>query len=225
MKKYGWISGAFFIALLLVIIEMTIISNASGYEVKEKAVFAKVRISRNTVITGDMLEIKEIGAGSVHPNALRDMENAVSKRAGMDIEAGEMLLGSKLLSGEGGIIEAEDHSKRLFCVEFETDRANGWQLSDGQNVDIIYVPNHGELKDEPPLANGVETVSPASSGVKVLKNIRIAGLIDEDARVTDRTEAEKTPKYVCFEVTVEQAAFLAFAKSNGRLEISSVPAQ
>lgn len=225
MKKYGWISGAFFIALLLVIIELTIISNASGYEAKEKAVFARVSISKNAVITGDMLEIKEIGAGAVHPNALRGMEKAVSKRAGMDIEAGEMLLESKLLSGEGGIIEAEDHNKRLFCVGFEADRANGWQLSEGQNVDIIYVPNHGEQKDEPPLANGVETVLPASSGVKLLKNIRIAGLIDEDAAVVERVEEEKIPRYVCFEVTVEQAAFLAYAKSNGRLEVSGIPGQ
>lgn len=223
MKKYGWIGGAFFIALLLVIIEMTIISNASGYEAREKTVFARVHISKNTVITGDMLEVREIGAGSVHPNALKGTGEAVSKRAGMDIEAGEMLLESKLLSVEGGIIEAEDNTKRLFCVEFEADRANGWQLSDGQRVDIIFVPNHGEQKEEPPLANGVETVFPASSGVKILKNICIAGLIDEDSRVVDRIEAEKTPKYICFEVTVEQAAFMAFAKSNGRLEISSVP--
>lgn len=225
MKKYGWIGGAFLIALLLVIIEMTIISNASGYEAKEKAVFARVFIPENTVITGDMLEVREIGAGAAHPNALLDIEKAVSKRAVMDIEAGEMLLKSKLLSAEGGIIKAEDYNKRLFCVEFEADRANGWQLADRQSVDIIYVPNHGGQKDEPPLANGVETVFPASCGVKVLKNVSIAGFIDEDARIISRFDAEKVPKYICFEVTVEQAAFMAFAKSSGRLEISSIPGQ
>ena len=223
MKRYSWIGGAFLIVLLLVAIEMTIISNASGYEAKEKGVFARVSIDKNAVITGDMLEIKEVDAGTAHPNALKDIDEAASMRAAMDIEAGELLLRSKLLSGEGGIIKAEDNSKRLFSVEFKVDQANGWQLSDGQYVDIIYVPNHGEQLDEPPVAYGVAAMPPDSSGVKILENIRIAGLIDEEAKMVDRIESAEAPKYICFEVTVEQAAFLAYAKSNGKLELSSVP--
>jgi Flp pilus assembly protein CpaB len=31
------------------------------------------------------------------------------------------------------------------------------------------------------------------------------------------------PKYVLLEVTEEQAVFLAYAKSNGRLELSGIP--
>lgn len=223
MKRYGWIGGAFLIVLLLVAVEMTIITNATGYEAKENVVFARVRIDKNTIITGDMLELREIGSGTVHPDALKSNAEAVSKRAGMDIEAGEMLLDAKLSSGESGIIEAEDKSKRLFSVEFEVDQANGWQLSDDQFVDIIYVPNHNEQQNKLPVANGAASVSQDAIGVKILENIRIAGLINEEGKLVDILDSKEAPRYVSFEVSAEQAAFLAYAKSNGKLELSCIP--
>lgn len=225
MKRYGWIGGAFLIVVLLVAVEMTIISNASGYETKEKVVFAKVYIDKNTVITGDMLELREVSAAMVHPDALKNNDAAVSKRAGMDIEAGEMLLEAKLLSHGRGIIEAEDKSKRLFSVEFEGGQANGWQLADGQYVDIIYVPHDGEKQNQPPASEGAAAAAPSSNSVKVLKNIRIAGLIDEDGELVDISEPKSAPRYVSFEVTEEQAVFLAYAKKNGKLELSCIPGE
>lgn len=222
MKRYGWIVGAFLIVALLMAIEMTLISNVSGYGAKEKVVFAKVHIDKNAVITGDMLELKEIDTGAVHPNALKNSGAAISKRAAADIEAGEMLLSARLMSGASGVIEAEDKSKRLFSVKFEADQANGWQLADGQYVDIIYVPNQHAQPDQAAGAEGEASVFQASGGVKVLKNIRIAGLIDENSKLVDANETKDALRYVSFEVTEEQASFLAYAKSNGKLELSTI---
>lgn len=253
MKRYAWIAGAFLIVVLLVIVEMTIITNASGYETKENVVFAKAHIDKNTVITEDMLELREVGIGSVHPDALGTLNAAISKMAGTDIEAGEMLLEAKLSFGERGIIEAEDKSKRLFSVEFDVDQANGWQLVDDQYVDIIYVPNNSEQRNQPYVAEGVKEVEgangaetaefadstdggdgaksasatealvPSASNVKVLKSIRIAGLIDEDGKLVNISKSIGAPRYISFEVTEEQAVFLAYAKRSGKLELSCIP--
>ena len=61
-----------------------------------------------------------------------------------------------------------------------------------------------------------------SKGVKIIKDVRIAGIFDEDAKQTDITEADSIPKYLSFEVTAEQAVFLAYAKNNGKLELSAL---
>lgn len=223
VKKFGWIVGAMAIVIVLMVVEMTIISNASGDDVKQKVVFARARIEKNTVIAVNMLEIREISTEAVHQDALDDINEAVAMRAGMDIEAGEMLLNAKLLPDERDIIRAKDPSKRLISVELRVDQANAWQLTEDQYVDIIYVPNNGDGQDRPPSAGGVVDASSVSSGVKMMKGVRIAGVVDEDAKMVEIPESESIPKYVSFEVTQEQAVFIAYAKNNGKLELSCIP--
>lgn len=211
------------IVVLLVAVEMAMISNASGYEVKEKVIFAKVHIDKNTVITADMLELREIGASAVHPDALKSKDDAVKKKSGMDIEAGEMMLEAKLSSVGREIILVKNRSNRLISVEFEVDQANGWQLAEEQYVDLIFVPNQSEQQKQPPGAVGMSAMAPATYGVKVLKNIRIAGIIDKEGKLVDILEPKDIPRYISFEVTEEQADFLAYAKNSGKLELSCVP--
>lgn len=223
MKRFGWIGAALIIVVSLVIAETAVITNASGYDSKEKVVFTRTSISKNTILSADMLEIREIGSEAVHPDALGNIGEAVGKRATADMAKGEMLLEGRLSSEGRDIIKAEDKSKRLFSAELKADQANAWQFSEGQFVDIIYVPNHAGANERPPEAEGVTDALPASSGVKLMKNILVAGLIDEDGQLLSGPESGEIPKYVSFEVTQEQAAFLAYAKSNGKIEISCVP--
>ncbi len=223
MKRFGWIISALIIVILLVAVEVTIISNASSQETKEMVVYAKVRVDKDTIITEDMLELREIGKDAVHPSALGNVDEAIAMRASVDIEAEEMILKAKLLSSEEDIIRAEDPGKRLICVEMRIDQANGWQLKEDKYVDLIFVPNSGGEQGHSPEAAGIIDVLPSSNGMKVLKNVRIAGIFDEDARQTSILESDSIPKYVSFEVTAEQAIFIAYAKNNGRLELSGIP--
>lgn len=48
--------------VLLVAIEMKIISNASGYETREKVVVAARDIGEGTVIAAEMLEVRKLAA-------------------------------------------------------------------------------------------------------------------------------------------------------------------
>lgn len=223
MRRYGWIGGALVIVILLVVIEMAIISNVSGYEVREKAVFAAADIGENTVITADMLEIREIGADAVHREAVRNIEEAVGLASADPIYKGEQLLGTRLKDRPDSAFQALDKSNRLFCLEPKSDQVNAWQIEKDQYVDLIYVPNFGQQGTAPPEAAGVVSVPPFDNGVRLLKNVRIAGLVGDDGKPAGTDDSVKPPKYILLEVTGEQAVFLAYAKSNGRLEMSGIP--
>ena len=229
MRRFGTVLAAFLIVVILVIIEIVIIKSASNYEPVSEVVFAKVMIPEKCEITAEMLEVKKIGIGLVHPLSLRNIRDVVGNKATMEIEAGEMILAGKL--GYEGMekIEVRDKSKRLYSVEFKGDQANGWWLITDQNVDILFVPDKnvqtsGGSKTEGSAANMEETSGIISGNrVQKLRNIRIAALIDENGKLLKNKDRTTLPRYVSFEVTDHQADFLAYAKSNGRLEICVIP--
>ncbi len=223
MKRFLWIGAALVIVALLVTAETAIITSASGYDKKEEVVFTKANIPGNTLITTDMLEKRETGGSAVHPDAVKSVGDALGKRTSTDLVKGEMLLKARLSSDSRKIAKAENKNNRLFSVELKTDQANAWQFSDRQFVDIIYVPNKEETGEQTPRAGGVTDAAPVSSGIRIMKNVRVAGLIDEDGQLLSPSENKKTPRYVSFEVTQEQAVFLAYAKNKGRLELSCIP--
>jgi Flp pilus assembly protein CpaB len=223
MRRYGWICGAFAIIILLIVIEMKIISNASGYETREKVVVAARNIGMDAVITGDMLEIREISSGAVHRDAVRNIDEAVGMRAAADIYDGEVLLRGRLTEKESDAVEALNKSNRLFSLKPEWDQVNAWQLEKDQYVDVVFVPNHLNQDGVCPEAPGVLSVPPAQTGIRMMKNIRIAGFVDEDGEPVKDGGTGKVPRYILLEVTQEQAVFLAYAKSNGRVELSAIP--
>ncbi|NJD02980.1 MAG: hypothetical protein FIA99_10400 [Ruminiclostridium sp.] len=229
MRRFGAILAAFLLVVILVVVEIVVIKSASNYEPVSEVIFAKVRIPEKCEITAEMLEVKKIGIGLVHRLSLRNIRDVEGKRASMEIEAGEMILAGKL--GYEGMenIEVRDKSKRLYSVEFKGDQANGWWLITDQNVDILFVPdkNAQASGDSKMDANsiGTEENSEIISGNRVqkLRDIRIAALIDENGTLLKNKDRTTLPKYVSFEVTDLQAEFLAYAKSNGRLELCVIP--
>jgi hypothetical protein len=231
MRKLGSIIITLSIVVILVIIEIIIIKGASRYEPQTDIVFAKVRIPEKTLITMEMLEIKKININMAHKLALVNIKDALGRPAGMDIEAGEALLSSKL--GYEGMekIVVKDKDKRLFSVEFKGDQANGWWLMADQLVDIIYVPDTKNEQDTGRESNSITDDSQDISQIKIenkilkIKNIRIAALIDGDGKLLKNKDRNTIPKYISFEVSQEEADFLAYAKGNGRLEISLIPDQ
>ncbi len=227
MRRFGTVLAAFLIVVVLVIVEVAVVKGASNYEPVSEVVFAKVSIPEKCEITAEMLEVKKVSSGLVHRLSLKNIGDVEGKRASMNIEAGEMVLSGKL--GYEGMekIEVKDKNKRLYSVEFKGDQANGWWLITDQNVDILFVPNENTQrssapgKDDPALM-GTATAA-GGNGVQKLRNIRIAALIDENGKRLQDKDRNSLPKYISFEVTDRQADFLAYAKSNGRLEICVIP--
>jgi len=216
----------------LLIAEVMIVRSVSNYEPVSGVVFAAAKIPEGTVIQAGMLCEKKIPLSMVHTRAVKRTGDIVGKICAVNVEEGEMFLSSKVCGeDEYDIIKVKDGQSRLFSVEFKGDQANGWHLATGQYVDIMFVPDDrskadlsqggyagGSYGDE-----GGEGAYALSGGVRRLRNIRIAAIMDDRGKLLKDFDKTAVPKYISFEVEKGQDEFLAYAKSNGRLEISAIP--
>lgn len=212
MRKISMFIMTILLTIVLVIIEIIIIRSALGYEPKTTIVLASKKIEAGETITEDMLEERQLHISMVDNRWVKDKNEIMGKVAKENIEEGEIIILSRISDDENkNQIEAKDKNKRLFTVELKGDQANGWQLKEGQYVDIIFIQDE---KNKVPVTGNEEQdrknfVQNGAFGTQRISNVRIAAIIDE--------------KYVSFEVDVGLDEFLAYAKGNGRLEISVIP--
>lgn len=225
MKKAKFVLFTCLLYLALAALTGVVIKMTSNYEPKQDLVYAKKDIPQNTVIAADMLEYKSKPLSDGHELAIKNFKSAVGKIANVKISNGEMLFSTRLtdpntLKKE---IKLKDKNNREFTVEFKPDQAVGWQIKVDQFADIIFVPNEKVIVNniQPEPVQSVNKNAYDKKNIIRLNHIRIVGLIDEAAKLVDEKSAS-IPKYICFEVTKEQDQFLAWAKSNGRIEISAI---
>ncbi|MCR4435040.1 MAG: SAF domain-containing protein [Clostridiales bacterium] len=246
MKRINLILVTLALAAAFLGVEIAVVKSAAKYEPEISVVFAKKRIAAQTEISADMLYEKKINVSLAHRLSVKSIKDLEGKKAKTDIEEGEMVLNSRIGGAdEMEEIKLEDKNNRLFTVEFKGDQVNGWWLATGQRVDILFVPDEKVKPLSPVQAaskgpaqeSGQEGIGAAAyaqppfcdvaplreGGLQRLNNIRIAALIDEKGSLLKNTGRETLPKYISFEVTDKQDEFLAYAKSNGRLEVSALP--
>lgn len=239
MKKINLIFFTVILVVILLGIEVVIVKSAVKYEPLVDVVYAKTKIASQKEIKPEMLYQKKINISMAHSQAFRDIKDLTGKKSKVEIEEGEMILSGKLgKANEMEQIEVKDKNNRLFTVEFKGDQANGWWIKVGQYVDIIFIPNEkptasNYIKEQPDLPQttavlngnkqfvGISTDN--SVEVRRFRNIRVAALIDEKGNQLKNSNRETLPRYISFEVTDSQDEALAYAKSNGRLEVSVIP--
>jgi Flp pilus assembly protein CpaB len=215
MRKVRLFAVTVVLALVLLAVEIMIVRSVSRYGPEISVVYARTKIPANAVVSQDMLEQKKIGISYAHRQSVRSIESVLNKKAKQDIEEGEMVLESKLVSPEEiENIKAKNPENRLIAVEFRGDQANGWWLAADRYVDIIFIPD-GKTRSAPD--------SRAPEPVQRIRNIRIAAVMDDRGRILKGGEWTSIPKYISFEVAESQDEFLAYAKGNGRLELSIIP--
>ena len=248
MRKPFLIAITIILIVVLLAAEIFIVRSASSFQPRVDAVFAKVPIPAGTVIAPDMLEVKSVEADFAHRLSAGRLSDVAGKQAKTDLAQGEMILSSRLGAPDDmKKIQMENKSHRLFTIEFKPDQANGWQVKPGQHVDIIFVPNNGSavpgMQTRKPdisqpaqgtngsagsagntqAGSGIGTNPGSSTGVNTVKrldNIRIAAVLDDKGQLCGNPKAGTLPALVCFEVDDAQDEFLAWAKHNGKLELS-----
>jgi Flp pilus assembly protein CpaB len=233
MKKFNIILLTIILTVILLIVEVLIVKNISRYEPELTVIYAKSKIPENTVIQGEMLQEKRVGISAAHKYSIKNARDIIGRRSKIDIEEGEMMLTSKLYeANELEEIKVMDKNSRLFSIEFKADQANGWRLRTDQFVDIIFIPNSNVKMHSIKQAgnqNAAQTgdlepmIYEVDKGVQRIRNIRIAALIDDKGKLVKDTGRITLPRYISFEVNNQQDEFLAFAKGNGRLEVSVIP--
>lgn len=223
-KKGIWLLGIV-VYIALITVAAIYIKMVSNYEPEVELVFTKVKIPEKTIITQDMLRTKKVRVSEAHRLSIRQLGDVAGKKAIIDIEEGEMLLSTKIADPNlMEDIQLKNKNNRLFTVEFKPDQANGWWLKTDQLVDIIFVPNPIQSVRVPSTSSQDALISAGydKGSLTRLSNIRIAALIDDNGTLLDNNKRASQPKYISFEVTAEQDMFLAWAKSNGRIELASI---
>lgn len=225
MLKLKYIIPALILAAVLMTAEILIIRSAAEYEPKAEAVYAAERIARGTIITGSMVKVKSIDMNATHRSAFGRTGDVIGKAARMDIEQDEMLLSSKIEEPRNtNAIPVQNPGARLFPIELRGDQANGCQLKTGGYVDIIFIPQRTEWRNAEEPDSEIKLECPPGS-VARMEKVRIAALIDDSGNVIEDVAKGVAPRYVLFEVEKGQDEFLAYAKANGRLELSVIPDQ
>lgn len=229
MKRPKTLIVAIVLLAILLAVEVFVVKKASDYEPKIKAIYAKVSIPAETIITNDMLIEKEVSLSLVNMKAIKDTAEAIGKVAKFDIEEMEMITNSRLMEKiEIKRIEMLSDKNRLITVEFKPDQVNGWWLND--RVDIIFIPNDtAAAKPKPTIINNpsqgdeaIEKITYDPSGIVRLENIRVAAIIDESRKLIENIEdMTYRPVLVSFEVNTDQDKFIAWAKYNGKIEVSA----
>ena len=218
------------LAILTLVVEVIIVRTASSYEPQINIVYARTKIPAKTRITEDMLTIKKVNISYAHKLSVKEMGKITGRIAKIDIEENEMMLESRIdADSMQNSIKVSDPGNRLFTLDLKGDQANGWLIKEGQLVDILFIPvekpgvrglnneqnfQFKKIKDAWQLQEGC---------VLRLKKVRIAAVLDEKGKILERNEKYLIPKYVCLEVNDIQDEFLAYAKGNGRIELSVVP--
>jgi Flp pilus assembly protein CpaB len=235
LKSLNMLVAAAALVIVLLIAEIVIVRSVSGYEPKACVVYAKSLIPEGTVISAQMLEEKEITLSHAHRLSIKNMGSIEGKKAAVDIQEGEMLLSPKLKDDVEEKIKLADKNNRLFSLELKGDQANGWWILPDQYTDIVFIPvkqmtGNDAFQEKMEYLTGKDEsvrlkLEPAiPESVWVLKSIRIAGVIDSEGNVLDGKKCGGKPKYVSLEVSEKEAHFLAYAKANGTLELSIIPA-
>ncbi len=211
MKRTKLIIVTIILSVVLLAAQIYIVKVGSEYEAKVKVAFAKEYISANTEITADMLEMKEVNIGLAHPKSITDIDKLIGEKTKMNIEAKEMILDSKIYkeNEKKERIPVKSDNNRLFTLELKGDQANGWWIDVDQYVDILFVPSQ---KSE-------------ERTVERMGKIRVAAIISQEGKLIKNDDRYSLPKYICFEVNTEQDEMLAYAKSNGRIELSVIPSE
>lgn len=241
MKRTNILVLTIVLTIILFAAEIIILRSVSKHEPVASVVLAARKITAGEIFTEDMLGEKEISAEAAHSKSIKNKSELIGMAAKTDIEKDEVIIESRVISPENaGQIEIMDKNNRLITVEFKIDQANGWQLKEGQYVDIIFIPND---KDDETAMNLItamnETMNEDSrelnmqkgsivqaitkKGIYRIKNIRVAALIDDKGKLVRNNKNEAVPRYISFEANDKLDELLAYAKGNGRLELSVIP--
>lgn len=162
MKKINILVLTVILAIILFAAEIIILKSVSKYEPAASVVFAARKITAGETFTEDMLGVKEMSVEAVHSKSIRNKSELIGKIAKTDIEKDEVILSSRAaISENAGQIEVIDKNNRLITVEFKTDQANGWQLKEGQYVDIIFIPGD---KNDTTAVSWVTAMNESGSG-------------------------------------------------------------
>lgn len=206
---FGLLTG-YFIYDYLIKVEQKVSNIQYG-----QVVVAKTDVSAKSLITGEMLEIKNVPVEYIHPQALRQKEEALGSIAVAPIIQGEQVLKKKIAVPKDvkyGLAYAVPPGKRAMTVPVDEVSGIAGLVKPGDRVDVAAVVNIPEP--------GLQKESPYA--LVVLQDLLV---LATGRTLEDKTDNKGGQSYttVTLAVTVEQSQplFLASQKGNIKLMLRS----
>jgi len=216
MKKVYIIAAA--MALLTAVLAYYYLSSVGEAERPQtvEVVAAAADIPAYTRITAEMLTVRQVAAGSQHPQSVRTAAEAVGKVSDSAILAGETLLSGKLRE-LGASTEAlsylVEEGMRAFTISVDSVSGVAGFLRRDDLVDILATMDLPPEQPEPG-AKADSGTSYERATVMVAENIRILAAGSSLSGTSDGSYTTVT-----LLATPEQAERIVFAMAEGRLTL------
>ena len=172
-----------------------------------KVVVTTGDISEKTVLTPEMLQIKELPEEYIHPLAFRKIEEAVGRVAAAQLAKGEQLLTVKTAKwGETkeGLAYIIPNGQRAMTVATDEISGIAGMIKPGDRVDVAAVLSVVDL----------QTQKDTPYSFIVLQNIPVLA-VGKNMEAAGQTDA----KNITLAVTVEQARPLLLASQKGSIRL------
>ncbi|NPV52385.1 MAG: Flp pilus assembly protein CpaB [Firmicutes bacterium] len=174
-----------------------------------KVVVAKNAIPSRTLITSEMIYLKELPEESINPDAVTRLEDALGIITRSEILPGEQVLRSRLLKkGEAvGLVLSIPPGKRAVTVKVNEVIGVGGFVKPKDHVDVL-----GTFSAD---RAGVDTT------VTVLRNVEVLAVAQE---MEDRDKGKaKVPTSITLAVTPDEAERVTLAEEIGSLRLALCP--
>ena len=179
---------------------------------KEEVIVAVRDIASQTLLTREMLTMEKVPVDYIHPQALRNMEEAVGCISLTSVVGGEQLLKSRLAtSGEvkNGLAYLIPIGKRAISIAVDEVSGVAGLLRPGDHVDVATIMSF-------PDDMGGEEIS----SLIVLQNIPILAVGKKMSNKSSKVEVESSDKKtITLAVTIEEAQSLLLAGQKGSLRL------
>lgn len=181
---------------------------------KENVVLAAADIYPNTLITEDMLLVKEVAAEAIHLQAISSKEDAVGSVSSSQIIAGEQILSSKLIkpgqsTNDGSLAYTIEPGMRAVTVSVNYTKGLANMILPENMVDII-----SEYSTELDTGNGdTKTVDYT---VLLLQKVKVLAV---DGNMTAAAKAASDENYssLTLQLTPRQAMEISLTEYTGQL--------
>ena len=145
-------------------------------------VVAKVRIPPRTIMTAEMVDIKQVRQEDKHPNAYSSVDTVVGKTSKQSITAAEQVLSTKFFGDreESGLAFIIPEGMRAVSVQVSELSASGGMIVPGDHVDVIAIC-HASLEKGTELSPDGRTVNfgEISKTAMALQNIEVLAIAQE----------------------------------------------
>ena len=167
-------------------------------------VVAKVRIPPRTVMTADMVDIKQVRVEDKHPKAYSSVNDVVGKTTKQSITAAEQVLTTKFFGDreESGLAFIIPEGMRAISVAVSELSASGGMIVPGDHVDVIAIARASLEKGTEVSPDGrTVTFGEISKATIALQNVEVLA-IGQELRGTE----EATTPAVVSAVTGQETA-------------------